>query len=354
MKEHIDIDEYLADEIKYIEYELLKRHGITKQQSIMFKNSPKIKAYKAEWLEYIENVEDSEGDAMQLQYIYEVFRIDVLNEHAFDVFINAHYPSEIDSFNQFENEELYHRKLLDYVVENAQRKHDNHLKKKHDKEIKPEDLKAVYEGLGFSEDEALEYVEQLEEDTYENGKELSPYMALLEGDRYVDCIRNLHTQLHGMSATDIEEIKMKQHMIDKQMKEELAQLGLSYPAEAEPVKSVKNGVRNYDNSSKNAIKQQEEQKKKELLKQQEVNQAAKEAVLENREQQDNIFIDDPIADPSMHYSGKENKYHTAMADVEDEVRVYKEKYGDKGMEHMKLDAVLQGAGKGSYSKRFVK
>lgn len=100
----IEIDGFLAMEIKFIEEHLLKKHEISKTHSLMFKNCPKTKAFKAEWLQYIENVEDTEGDAMHLQYIYEVFRIDVLNKYAFDEYIKAYYPSEIDSFDLHENE----------------------------------------------------------------------------------------------------------------------------------------------------------------------------------------------------------------------------------------------------------
>lgn len=331
----INIDEYLVDEINYIENELLKRHGINKSEALILKNSPKTKAFKAEWLEYIENVEDAEGDAMRLQYIYEVFRIEVLNEKAFDDYIKAHYFSEIDSFNLLENEQAYHSKLLDYVVSNAQKKHDRSLESKNKNLTMDEDTKEVLAMFNITEDEAIVQIEE-----EEMRREPTPYEALLKDEKYVNCIRNLHIQLHGMSATESEEIKAVQQMKDKLMKEEIAQLEPLSLAEIDSEKSVNKGIRNYDESCKHAIEQQEELNKKEKIKQQ-ANQAAKKAVLENQEQQDNSFIDEPIVDPSMQYGEGENNYHAAMEDIEDEIRAYKEKYGDKAMEHMKLDAVFR-------------
>jgi hypothetical protein len=341
-KESIDIDKAMANEINNTEAELLKKHGINKWEALNLKNSPRTKAFNAEWLEYIENVEDDEGDAMQLQYIYELFQIEVLNKNALAEYIKAHYPTEIDSFNILKNEQEYQSKLLDYVVENAKKKHNNYLMKKKGKKIQnEEDLKGVMISVGLSEEEATAFVRQQEEEVNLNEKEPSPYITLLESDKYVDCIRNIHIQLHGMIEVEIEEIKAVQKKKDEYLRKKLGKLELSLPAKAGHEKSVKNGIRNNDESSKNAIEQQEELTKKVKIKQQEVNQAAKVAVLENQEQKDNIFIGDPFVDPSMHYSEKEHNYHTAMLDIEDEIRAYKEKYGDKAMEHMKLDAVFR-------------
>ncbi|MCM3653967.1 hypothetical protein [Metabacillus litoralis] len=335
-KESIDIDKAMATEINYIEAELLKKHGINKWEALNLKNSAGTKAFNAEWLEYIENVEDDEGDAMQLQYIYELFQIEVLNKNALAEFIKAHYPSEIDSFNLLENEQTYHSKLLDYVVRNAQKKHDRSLESKNKNLVIDEDTKEVLSMFNITEDEAIAKVE---EEEIQRG--LSPYEALLKSEKYVNCIRNLHIQLHGMSAAESEEIKTVQQMKDKLMEEEIVQLEISSPADVGHERSVKNGIRNYDESSKNTIEQQEELTKKVKIKQQQANQAAKKAVLENQEQQGNNLTDDPIVDLSMHYSEKEHNYHTAMAEIEDEIRAYKEKYGDKAMEHMKLDAIFR-------------
>jgi hypothetical protein len=221
----IKIDKAIADEINFIEGELLKRHGISKAYSLIIKNSPKTKAFKAEWLEYIENVEDAEGNAMHLQYIYQVFQIETLKEYAFLKYIEAHYPSEIDSFHLLENEQAYHHKLLDYVVDNAQKKHDKSLESKSKKLTMDERTKEVLAMFNMTEDDAIAHIEEAE-----MRRELTPYEALLKSDKYVDCIRKLHIQLHGMSAIESEDAKEVQHMIDEHMKE-ISQIELSNPAE---------------------------------------------------------------------------------------------------------------------------
>lgn len=116
-KEPIDIEKDIANEINNAKTELLKKHGINNWEALNLKNTPRVKAFNAEWLEYLENLEDAEGNAMRLQYIFEVLQIEVINENAFEEFVKAHYPSEADSFNSIDNEQSYHRKLLDYVVE---------------------------------------------------------------------------------------------------------------------------------------------------------------------------------------------------------------------------------------------
>lgn len=276
--EPIDIDKSLALEIKFIEEQLLKKHEISKKYSLMFKNCPKTKAFKAEWLEYIENIEDAEGDAMRLQYIYEVFRIEVLNKYAFDEFIKAHYPNEIDSFDLHENEQAYHCKLLDYVVENAQKKHDRSLEFKNKNLTMDEDTKELLAMFNMTENEAIAHIEK-----EEMQRELTSYEALLKSDKYVDCIRKLHIQLHGMSTTKSEEIKEEQRMIDEQMRKEFTQL-LSNPTE---------------------VKQQE-------------NRVLKEFVLENQEQQDIIIVDKSINEIPKYYNKNEYYEHTLMATIHDE------------------------------------
>ncbi|WLP65378.1 hypothetical protein Q9G86_06375 [Bacillus thuringiensis] len=352
----IEIDESLAREIKSIEEHLLKEHEISKTHSLMFKNCPKTKAFKAEWLEYIENVEDAEGDAMHLQYIYEVFRIDVLNKYAFDEYIKAHYPTEIDSFDLHENEQAYHSKLFDYVVDSAQKKNNNYFEKKHAKKLQlEEDVKELLIALGTSEEEIIASNEQrMEEGAYFKGKEKSPYIALLESDKYVECIRNLHLQLHGMSVTESDEIKAVQKMIDESKRKELEQLGLSLSVKAEHEKSVKNGIRNYEPCVNN--EQHIELTKKVQNNQ---NQAFREVELENLAQQGKNIKAKPNIEPSKYYVEKEfhecekefleigycteitdYEYLDVMQTIRDEIRVYEEKYGDDGMKHMTLDAVL--------------
>lgn len=276
--EPINIDKSLALEIKFIEEQLLKKHEISKKYSLMFKNCPKTKAFKAEWLGYIENVEDEEGTALHLQYIYEVFQIEVLNKYAFNEYITAHYPNEIDSFSLPENEQAYHFKLLDYVVDNAQKKHDRSLESKNKNLTMDEDTKELLAMFNMTENEAIAHIEK-----EEMQRELTSYEALLKSDKYVDCIRNLHIQLHGMSTTKSEEIKEEQRMIDEQMRKEFTQL-LSNPTE---------------------VKQQE-------------SRALKEFVLENQEQQDIIIVDKSINEIPKYYNKNEYYEHTLMATIHDE------------------------------------
>ncbi|WP_045523075.1 hypothetical protein [Neobacillus niacini] len=342
-REPIDIDKEIADEINFIEDELLKRHGISKAYSLMIKNCPKTKAYKAEWLEYIENVEDAEGDAMHLQYIYEVFQIDVLSENVFDEYINTHYPSEANSFNLIENEQAYHRKLLDYVVENAQRKHDNYLMKKLGKKVQLEDgTKELMIALGKSEEVDASIQHWEEEQAFLNGREPSPYMALLESEKYVDCIRNIFIELHGINAIDSENFKKVQQLNHEQEREELSRLGLRNRAEVERQKSVKNQILNNDESSLNAMEQQEEPTNREQSKQHQTNEAAKEIELENIEEKRVTTVAESNIEPSNHYDEiLDDEYQAAMEDIRNEIREYEEKHGDKAMEFMRLDSVIR-------------
>ncbi|PHE73270.1 hypothetical protein COF47_22825 [Bacillus wiedmannii] len=305
--EPISIDESLAFEIKFIEEQLLKKHEISKKYSLMFKNCPKTKAFKAEWLEYIENVEDEEGNVLHLQYIYEVFQIEVLNKYAFNEYITAHYPNEIDSFDLHENEQAYHCKLLDYVVENAQKKHDNYLKKKHDKKVQLKDgTIELMVSIGLSEEEAVAYVNQLGEESYNKENEQSPYMDLLESDEYVECIRKLHNRLHSISTNESKEIKAVQHIIDEDRGKELEQLGLSNAVETENQKSIKKDTLNYHESSLDAIERIEKLIDKEQNKKQ-ANQAFKESVVENIEQQGRIRDEKPNGKPLKRYNAEKDR-----------------------------------------------
>ncbi|PDZ04045.1 hypothetical protein CON03_20385 [Bacillus cereus] len=287
----------------------------------MFKNCSKTKAFEAEWLEYIENVEDEEGNALHMQYIYEVFRIEVLNQYAFNEFIKAHYPSEIDSFDLLENEQAYHCKLLDYVVGNAQKKHDNYLKKKHDKKVQlKDDTIELMVSIGLSEEEAVAYVNQLEEEKgYNKENEQSPYMALLESDEYVECIRKLHNRLHSISTNESKGAKAVQHMIDEDRRKELEQLELSNAVETEYQKSIKKDTLNYHESSLDAIERKEELIDKEQNKKQ-ANQAFKENVVESIGQQGKIRDEKPNGKPLKRYNAEDDRDIDRMMIVDAVIR----------------------------------
>ncbi|MDA2591114.1 hypothetical protein PDQ30_12680 [Bacillus cereus group sp. Bc065] len=343
-KEPIDIDGFLALEIKLNEAQLLKKYEISKMHSLMFKNCPKTKAFKAEWLEYIENVEDAEGDAMHLQYIYEVFRIEVSNKYAFDEYIKTHYPTEIVSFNLLENEQAYHSKLLDYVVENAQKKHEKSLNSK--KPTMDENTKEMLVMFNMTEEEAIAQIKEVE-----TQRELTPYEALLKSDKYVDCIKNFHVQLHGMSVIESEKVKAVKHMIDEHTREELVQIGLSSSGEVESANSIKKGTY----PCMNTMEQQEELTKKEKVKQNQVHQDTKE--IENLAQQSVTVAIKPNIESSKCYGEKEyheyevelegigcneeDKDYEYLEAIRGEIREYEVKYGDKAMEHMRLDAVIR-------------
>ncbi|WP_439875417.1 hypothetical protein ACSLGG_06680 [Bacillus mycoides] len=329
----IDIDEFLALEIKFNEAQLLKKYEISKIHSLMFKNCPKTKAFKAEWLEYIENVEDAEGDAMRLQYIYEVFRIEVSNKYAFDEYIKVHYPTEIDSFDLLENEQAYHSKLLDYVVENAQKKHEKSLNSK--KLTMDENTKEVLAMFNMTEEEAIAQIKEAE-----TQRELTPYEALLKSDKYVDCIRNFHIQLHGMSVIASEEVKAVKYMIDEHTREELAQLGLSSSAEVEGEKSVKKEIHNCDESSMNAIEQQEKLIKNEEVKEHQANLEQQSVTIATKQDIENDRLYDEIDAIGYGQEIIDYEYLAAMEDIREEIREYEDKYGNKAMEHMTLDAII--------------
>ncbi|MCU5172101.1 hypothetical protein [Bacillus paranthracis] len=333
-KEPIDIDEFLALEMKFNEAQLLKKYEISKIHSLMFKNCSKTKAFKAEWLEYIENVEDAEGDAMHLQYIYEVFRIEVSNKSAFDEYIKAHYPTEIDSFDLLENEQAYHSKVLDYVVENAQKKHEKSFDSK--KLTMDENTKEVLAMFNMTEEEAIAQTKEAE-----IKRELTPYEALLKSDKYVDSIRNLHIELHGMSVIESEKAKVVQHMIDEHTREELAQLGLSSSAEVEGEKSVKKGIRTYHESCMNTMEQQEELTKKEKVKQHQANLAQQSVTIATKQNIENDKLYDEIDAIGYGQEIIDYEYLAVMEDIRAEIREYEDKYGDKAMEHMTLDAIIE-------------
>ncbi|MGD6816772.1 hypothetical protein ACQCVE_06770 [Metabacillus sp. 113a] len=335
LREPIDIDKAKAMEIKYIEAEFLKNHEISKAYSIMFKNSPKTKAFKADWLDWIENVEDDEGDAMRLQYIYEVFQIEVLNKNALNEFIKAHYPPEIDSFNTQKNEQEYHSSLLNYVSGNAQKKHDNYLMKKQGEKIfNKEDMKELMVGIGLTEEEAAAFVsEQEEEEVDLNEEESSPYISLLESDKYVDCIKNIHVKLHSLNEIDIKEIKAVQKIIDEDRRKEIEQLRLDNPEVIESQKSEKDRIHNYIESSVN-LEHREELTKNEQNNQ---NQAVRGNELENLCQVDNVSKSIAL---SSKQSDIEDEYAAAMEDIKNDILEYEEKYGDKALEYMRLDVVI--------------
>ncbi|WP_157827633.1 hypothetical protein [Niallia nealsonii] len=304
----------------------LNKHGVNKSQVLMLKNSRKVKAFNAEWLEYIEGVEDVEGNAMRLQYIYEVLRIEVLNKNSIDLFINAHYPSDIDSFNQFENEKAYHNKLLEYVVGNAQKEHEKRLEFESKKLTMDEDTKEVLAMLNMTEDEFVARNKEME-----MRRELTPYEALLKSDKYVDCIRESHILLHGMSVIDSREIKNIQKLNDEQKREQLACLGLSNISNVEPRKSVKN------ETSFNNMEQQEELIKREQIKKHQVNKAIKEIVLEKNIEKRVVNVVKSNVQASNHY----DESLAAMEEIRNRIREYEEKYGDKAMEHMRLDTAIR-------------
>ncbi|PFY14559.1 hypothetical protein COL47_22360 [Bacillus toyonensis] len=332
-KEPIEIDEFLALEIKSSETELLKKYEISKIHSLMFKNCPKTKAFKAEWLEYIENVEDAEGDAMHLQYIYEVFRIEVSNKYAFDEYIKVHYPTEIDSFDLLENEQAYHSKLFDYVVKNAQKRHEKSLNSK--KLTIDENTKEVLAMFNMTEEEAIAQTKEAEIQ-----RELTLYEVLLKSVKYVDCIRNLHIQLHGMSVIESEEVKAVKHMIDEYMREELAQLELSSSAEVESEKSLKKSIRTYHESCMNKMEQPEKLTKKEKVKQHQTHQAQQSVTIATKQDIENDKLYDAIDAIGYGQEIIDYEYLAAMEDIRAEIREYEDKYGDKAMEHMTLDTII--------------
>lgn len=335
-KEPIVLDKGMAEEINSTENLLLEKHGISKVYSLMIKNCPKTKAYKAEWLEYIENVEDTEGDAMQLQYIYEVFRIELLNEKAFDVFINTHYPSEVASFNILKNEQSYHSKLLDYVVENAQKRHDKSLESKSKQLTMDESTKETLAMFNMTEDEAIAQIDEAE-----MRRELTPYEELLKSDEYVECISKIHVQLHSMSVIESEEVKAESHINDELKRKEFAQLVLTKPAEADSEKRVMKRIRNYHESYMDT-EQHEELTMKEPIEQKQANQTNKEIEIEKIKQQSTIFVDKPFNEPPLEfYEIEDYEYQEVMADIKEEIREYEDKYGDRAMEHMALDAVMR-------------
>jgi hypothetical protein len=333
----IDIDKSLADQIISVEAELLKKNGINKSQALILKNSLKTKAFKAEWLEYIENVEDAEGDVMRLQYIYEMFQIEVLNENAFGEYIKAHYPSEVESFNSIENEQAYHKKLHEYVIENAQKKHEKILEFESKKLTIDENTKEVLAMFNMTEDDFITQNQEME-----MKRELTPYEALLKSDKYVDCIRKLHIQLHGMNVIASEKIKKVQQMNDEQKRKELAQLGLSNDVETKSEICAKNEIHNNDESSLNSLVQQEEPPEREQSKQHQINEPAKEIVLENIEVKRVTTVAESNTEPSNHYDEiLDNEYQAAMEDIRNEIREYEEKHGNKAMEFMRLDSVIR-------------
>ena len=158
----------------------------------------------------------------------------------------------------------------------------------------------------------------------------------IDGDKYVDCIRNFN-----ISATESEGVEVGKHRIDEHMKKELAQLGLSNLTEIKNEKSVKNGIRNYHETYMDT-EQHEELTMKEIIDQKQANQTNKEIEIEKIKQQSTIFVDKPINEPPLDfYEIEDYEYQEVMADIKEEIREYEDKYGDRAMEHMALDAVIR-------------
>ncbi|NHH93116.1 hypothetical protein GOICGAJE_01645 [Bacillus sp. MB95] len=302
-KEPIHIEKDTANDINNAKAELLKKHRINTWEALNLKNTQRVKVFNAEWLEYLENVEDAEGNAMLLQYIYEVLKIEVIKENAFEEFIKAHYPSEADAFNSIDNEQSYHSKLLNYVVENAQKKHDRSLKPKNRDLTIDKDTKELLEIFNMTEDELIAQNEKKE-----MWRELTPNQALVKSDRYVDCIRKIHIQLHGMSNIDLEKIKKVQRS-GRSIKKEIDNSGKLYVNNAQPEELT-------------------------TTKQTEQTQVSK-----DQQQLKEVIVKPNVESPKNF--GRENEYEAAMVDIQDEIREYEEKYGDKAMEHMKLNTIIR-------------
>ncbi|MEH7200811.1 hypothetical protein, partial [Priestia megaterium] len=302
-KEPIHIEKDTANDINNAKAELLKKHRINTWEALNLKNTQRVKVFNAEWLEYLENVEDAEGNALLLQYIYEVLKIEVIKENAFEEFIKAHYPSEADAFNSINNEQSYHSKLLNYVVENAQKRHDRSLKPKNGDLTIDKDTKELLEMFHITEDELIAQNEDME-----MRRELTSNQALVKSDRYVDCIRKIHIQLHNMSNMDLEKIKKVQRS------------GRSIK------KEIDNSGKLYLNTAKHEELTTTEQTKQTR-------------VSKDQQQVKKVVIKPNVESPENFR--REDEYEAAMADIQDEIQEYEEKYGDKAMEHMKLDTIIR-------------
>ncbi|MDG0059011.1 hypothetical protein, partial [Priestia sp. P5] len=302
-KEPIQIQKDTANDINNAKVELLKKHRINIWEALNLKNTQRVKVFNAEWLEYLENIEDANGNAMLLQYIYEVLKIKVIKKNAFEEFIKAHYPSEADAFNSINNEQAYHSKLLNYVVENAQKKHDRSLEPKNRNLTIGEDTKELLEIFNMTEDELIAQNEEME-----MRRELTPNQALVKSDRYVDCIRKIHIQLHGMSNIDLENIKKEQ-------------------------RSGRSIKKENDNSGKLYVNAAQHQ---ELT----TTEQTKQTQVSKDQQQVKKVVAKPHVESSKNFD-REDEYEAAMADIQDEIQEYEEKYGDKAMEHMKLDTIIR-------------
>lgn len=156
----------------------------------------------------------------------------------------------------------------------------------------------------MTEDELIEHNEEME-----MRRELTSNQALLKSDKYVDCIRKLHIQLHGMSNIDLEKTKKVQRS----------------------GRSVKNEIDNSDVLYVNAAQPEE------LTKTEQTKQAQ---VAKDQEHQVEKIVVKPNVESPKHFHG-EDEYEAAMADIKDEIRDYEEKYGDTAMQQMKLDAIIK-------------
>lgn len=286
LKEPIDIDKLLADEINSTEIKLLKKHGINKSEALFLKNSKKVREFNSEWLDYIKNVKDEEGNPLRLQYIYEVFQITCLNDNAFDVFINTHYPNDANFFNELENEQHYHNKLCDYIVENAQKKQNKKKLESNSKNLSiDEQTKDVLDMFDLTIEEY--FMEQKNED------EITPYESLFLSDRYVECVKKVHNVLHEMDRGDLygeylQQIKGNKYKSEKNLRLEISSI-------EETKESTNSEYSHFDIELKH-----------------------------QPELDDGNF-----------------KYLEAMEDISKEIYEYEEKYGDKAIEHLRLDSVIR-------------
>ncbi|WP_404404701.1 hypothetical protein [Jeotgalibacillus malaysiensis] len=324
----INVETSIANEIILMENQLLKKYGISKAFSLIYKNDSKTKSFKAEWLEYIKNVTDLNGNVMNLQYIYEVFQIKILAEDVFKKYIDSHYPDESEDFDENYNEIQYHHQLLKYVIDNAERKQKNYIKKRNEKlNINNEDTKEFLLSIGYSKSETDEYIIHNTFEVSIDEHVNSPYLDLLVSENYVKCVKHLHGILHEMNIKDCERIKEEVRLYDLLVEEEIEKMSKTKVMTEDRQKVVLESF--YETKPENKDKE----KLDEFM---EINESQKSVTTDLGEDEDNTIVESLKI-----YNDINSEYEAAMAEINEEIRDYEQKYGDRAMEYLTFDSAMR-------------
>lgn len=132
--EKVTLDGTTIDKIQRIKLQLMEKYNVDQWEINNLKNAENVKSFNKEWTKELLNISDVTGKQLYLKFYYTAYVINLrarkqkiinylekYNKDMIEVFSN-----DPDSFLD-ENKLTYHKKRLDRVFEQAQKKEDNFL-----------------------------------------------------------------------------------------------------------------------------------------------------------------------------------------------------------------------------------